>query len=112
MSIKAAISKLDVEQKLSLTDEEKSDLLYSCRSAGLSDISDNKNIEDVVISQVKKLRNTKTQNPLTKKAKSALSIDECPICKGSMKAVSLAGGRKATYCATHKVVMPVKETEE
>lgn len=108
MSLKEIIAKINVNYSLKLTDEEKSSLIYSCRLAGFRDSSKASDVTTLAMAQLEKMRK-KPENPLTKKAKSSLVVEDCPVCGGSMKPIKLACGRSATYCATHKVVMPTKE---
>lgn len=111
MSLKTVLSEIDIKQNLNLSDDEKSSILYALRLAGLKDNTVEADVVSIVASQLKILRGGRT-NPLTHKVKSALVIEECPICKGSMKGIVLGDGRKATYCTTHKVVMPIKEEKD
>lgn len=42
------------------------------------------------------------------KAETTMQWDVCAICQGKMADVELVGGRKAKYCQTDHVTMPVK----
>ena len=106
MSLSNIIDKANETYALNLTRESAAQIRGKLALAGLTDHSPVPQVLDVVLAMAKE---PVTQRYARMKEVKADVSSLCPRCKSRMATATLLGARRARYCTTCKIALPIKK---
>lgn len=99
------IRKVNRVKQLDLSDTAMKSIARSLADAGYTE---NDSIEDQILALANRKKSRQKPLKVTAAVATNRDLSKCPICQKDMEIVTVLG-RKARYCAEHKVSIPMED---